>query len=105
MSLPAVVVVVYGLLTLIGGVIGYLKARSTASLIAGVTAGALLFLCAYGMTRGMVLASWGSLVMSAALGGRFTGTWMKHHRFMPDMLMVILSLIILVVVGSAVLHR
>ncbi len=41
MKAPGIVILVYGLLVLSGGIIGYTTARSMASLIAGIAGGAL----------------------------------------------------------------
>ena len=105
MSLAAMVVAVYGAFSLIGGVIGYLKAKSTASLIAGSLSGVLLLLCAYGIGQGHRMALLGSFVIAFALGARFLGTWMKNRRLMPDLLMVLLSAATLLVDGAALLKH
>ena len=99
MSLSAWVVGIYGVFTLSGGVIGYLKAKSHASLVAGSIAGMILLACAYGMGRGSTIAAIVSLLIAALLGGRFAGTWRRTHRLMPDLLMVMLSLATLVSVS------
>ena len=80
MSVAVAVVACYGLFSLVGGLIGYLKANSTASLIAGSASGVLLLLCAYGMGHGSRAAALGSFVMAVVLGARFLGTWLKRHR-------------------------
>jgi uncharacterized membrane protein (UPF0136 family) len=94
-----VVVAVYGLLTIVGGIIGFVKAKSRPSLIAGGTAGVLLLVCAAEMNRGSRVAAYGSLVIALLLGARFLRTWRAHRRLMPDLLMVTFSLLTLIVVG------
>ena len=99
MNVAVAVVASYGIFSLAGGVIGYLKAKSKASLLAGLVSGALLLLCAYGMRRGSRAALLGSLVVAFALGARFLGSWLKKRRIMPDLLMVLFSLATLLAVG------
>ena len=43
MDTAAVVAALYGIFSLAGGIIGYVKAKSTASLVAGSLSGVLLF--------------------------------------------------------------
>ena len=103
MTVAATVVASYGVFSLIGGVIGYRKANSAASLVAGGLSGALLLLCAYGIGQGSRTAALGSLLIAAALGARFTGTWLKKRRVMPDLLMVLFSAATLLAAGSVLL--
>ena len=99
MTLATFVVLIYGLFTLVGGVIGYVKAKSKASLIAGTISGVVLLGCAYGFTEGVGVAYWISLIVALVLGIRFTKKWVGTHRVMPDLLMIIFSVATLVVVG------
>ena len=105
MNLAVTIVAFYGLFSLVGGMIGYLKAKSTASLIAGSISGVLLILCAYGMGHGSRAAALGSLAMAFVLGARFLGTWLKHHRVMPDLLMVLFSAATVLAVGVLWMRR
>ena len=65
------VTALYGLIALVGGIIGYVKANSMASLIAGGVSGIVLLVCAFGITRmpfwSLILA----LVVALLLVGRF----------------------------------
>ena len=94
-----VVVLAFGLFSLIGGFIGYVKASSRASLIAGFLSGLALMACAYGIWKGVRIASLASLGIAVLLGGRFLGTWFKKRRLVPDLLMVLFSLATLILVG------
>ena len=105
MSLAVWVVGIYGLFSLVGGMIGYLKAKSQASLIAGSLSGVSLFACAYGIMHESRVAALVSLVIAALLGGRFVGTWRRTHRVMPDLLMVVLSLATIVTVSLGLRAR
>ena len=85
---------IFGALTIAGGVVGYVKAKSRASLIAGGISGLLLLLAAYLMTSGSfpagrILA----LVISVLLAGRFIPAFLKTRKPMPAGLMSVLSII------------
>lgn len=98
MSLALIVVIVYALFCGIGGYIGFMKAQSRASLIAGTISELALFICAYGIYVGFRPAFIVSALIAAALGGRFTRTYMVNQRIMPDLTMVGLSLLTFIVV-------
>ena len=99
MNRVVIVIASYGIFNVAGGVIGYLKAKSRISLVAGSVSGALLLLCAYGIGQGSRTALLGTLVIAFALGARFLGTWIKKRRVMPDLLMVLFSAATLLVAG------
>ena len=105
MHVAVTITACYGLFSLVGGMIGYLKANSTTSLIAGSISGVLLLLCAYGMGHGSRAAVLGSLAMACVLGARFLGTWLKHHRVMPDLLMVLFSAATLLAAGVLLIRH
>jgi len=85
--------IIFGLLTIVGGVMGYVKAGSTASLIAGSVFGILLlagaFLLPTNLAIGLALAG----IVSLALAGRFVPAFMKTGQAMPAGLMSVLSVI------------
>ena len=91
-AVAAVAVMVYGVFTAVGGVIGYVKAKSTASLIAGLGCGVALVVCALGMQRGSLVSALASGGIAVLLGARFFMTWRQRRRLMPDLLMVLLSM-------------
>jgi uncharacterized membrane protein (UPF0136 family) len=75
--------IIFGLLTIVGGVIGYVKAGSTASIIAGAISGIALIVAAYllpgNVAVGLILAG----VVSIALAGKFIPDFMKAGKVMP----------------------
>ena len=105
MNFAALLVAAYGLFSLVGGIIGYVKAKSTASLIAGFLSGLMLIASAYGIAQGVGAAYLISLIIAILLGGRFLATWFKTHRIMPDLLVVLFSLATLIVVGLELIMR
>ena len=96
---------VYGALTIVGGLVGYLKAGSTISLISGGIAGALLIVAAFLLPSqflaGIVLA----LVVSLALAGRFVPNFFASGKVMPAGVMSLLSVVGIVVAIAAWLKR
>jgi uncharacterized membrane protein (UPF0136 family) len=85
--------IVFGLLTIVGGVMGYLKAGSTASLIAGSIFGILLLVAAFLLPNNLAIGLALAAVVSVALAGRFIPAFMKTGQVMPAGLMAVLSVI------------
>ena len=92
LDLTKIYLFIFGALTIAGGVMGFVKAGSQASLIAGGVSGALLLvagglLSAGKVQPGLILA----LVLSVALAGRFVPAFLHTSKFMPAGMMAILS--------------
>jgi uncharacterized membrane protein (UPF0136 family) len=82
----------YGILTLVGGIAGYLKAKSQASLISGVVSGLLLIFAGTAQLMGQ---SWGltlAAVISAVLVVVFILRLVKTKKFMPAGMLILASL-------------
>ena len=99
MNITVVVVGLFGLFSLVGGLIGYFKAGSMASLLAGSLSGLILLVSAYGVSKGNQFFAYLALVVALLLGGRFFMTLIKGFKIMPDLLMVILSVATIIMVG------
>jgi uncharacterized membrane protein (UPF0136 family) len=84
---------VFGILTIAGGVIGYVKAGSVVSVIAGAITGILLLVAAWilPMHREIGLAL--ALLTSAVLAGQFIPRVFRTRRLMPAGVMSLLSVI------------
>jgi uncharacterized membrane protein (UPF0136 family) len=97
--------IVFGLLTIAGGIMGFVKAGSTASIIAGSISGILLlvgaFLIPSNVVAGLVLAG----IVSLLLAGRFVPAFIKTGHFMPAGMMSILSVIGIVMALVAWMKR
>jgi uncharacterized membrane protein (UPF0136 family) len=85
--------IIFGLLTIVGGVIGYVKAGSTASIVAGSISGIALIIAAFLLPQNVALGLIIAGVVSIALAGRFIPHFMKSGKIMPDALMAGLSAI------------
>jgi uncharacterized membrane protein (UPF0136 family) len=85
-------ILVYALVVLLGGVMGYVKAKSQVSLLSGVGSGIALlvawFICRQFPAAGLGLATLLALVLLVVFVMRFFRT----RAFMPSGLMIILSL-------------
>ena len=89
LSLLVPSLVFYGFLVLVGGVIGYLKANSRASLIAGLVFAALLGVAAYLVHSGSLAIGAGLGAVSAlALIARFLPAFLRTKKVMPPGLVV-----------------
>ena len=85
--------IIFGLLTIVGGVMGYAKAGSTASLIAGSISGILLLVAAFLLPSNVVVGLALALLISIALAYRFIPAFMATGKVMPAGLMSALSVI------------
>lgn len=85
--------IIFGLLTIVGGVIGYVKAGSTASIIAGSVSGIALIIAAFLLQGNLVLGLAIAGLVSILLAGRFIPAFMKTGQAMPAGLMSVLSVI------------
>jgi uncharacterized membrane protein (UPF0136 family) len=100
LSVVQPVLVVYALLLLIGGFIGFAKAGSRASLIAGIVSGLAALVAVYlttqdprlGLATGAVVA----LLLAGFFGYRFLR---KTRKFMPAGLLSVVSILVLVIVA------
>ena len=86
---------VFGALTIAGGVVGYVKAKSRASIVAGSLFGVLLIVAGYlsGGRLGLALG----LGLSAMLAARFSKAFRSSGKVMPAGLMAALGLVGIVV--------
>lgn len=89
MSSGLIIALIYAILALVGGIIGYAKARSRVSLIAGVVSGLLLLLGVILAAQGNVAGLWLARLVALALVIVFVGRLVKTRQFMPAGLMTI----------------
>ncbi len=82
---------VFGALTIAGGVLGYVKARSSASIVAGTVFGLALMASGYLVARGGSLGLWSGFGVSAMLTGRFSTAFRKTRKIMPAGVMTLLG--------------
>lgn len=101
MRMVVAVALIYGLLVLLGGIMGYVQAQSLPSLISGLVFGVALLASSWGLWRGSGAAGYWAvgltLLLALFFGYRFftTGKWMPAG----GMLMLSLAALILLLVG------
>jgi len=89
MNLGIVAPIAYGVLALVGGIIGYMQAKSQISLISGVTSGLLLIIAGILQLQGQAWGLTMAAVVAALLIVVFIIRLAKTRKFMPAGLMII----------------
>jgi len=93
--LPVLLLYIYGILLIVGGGMGYVKAKSVPSLVAGLVCGFIALFLGYRYTwhfaphAALILA----LVLIFLMGRRYLNT----RKAMPALLIVVLSIVVAVV--------
>jgi uncharacterized membrane protein (UPF0136 family) len=85
--------IVFGILTIAGGVIGYVRAGSMPSIIAGSISGILLLVAAFLLPDHRVAGLATGLIISLLLAGQFIPKFIRTGKAMPAGMMSILSAI------------
>lgn len=97
--------IVYGVLTIVGGLIGYFKAGSAISAISGGIAGILLLVAAWLLPGNQLAGLLIALIVSLFLVGRFLPKFIGTGKVMPAGMMSLLSIVGLIFVVAAWLKR
>jgi uncharacterized membrane protein (UPF0136 family) len=85
--------IVFGVLTITGGVVGYVKAGSVASIIAGSITGVLLLVAAFLMPEHRAIGLATAFIISLLLAAQFVPKFIRTGRVMSAGMMAILSVI------------
>ena len=89
MSLGLIIALIYGILAIVGGIIGYLTARSKPSLISGIVSGLLLLIGVLRAAQGIASGLWVVKIVTLVLVVVFIIRLIKTKKFMPAGLMEI----------------
>ena len=92
---------VYGVIMILGGIMGFVKVGSKASLLSGVGMGLGLLASGYGVWRGSSDSLAVAEVIALLLLVLFAVRFAKTRRFMPGGMLAILSLVAVVLFGMA----
>lgn len=102
MNLGIIAAIAYGILAIIGGIMGYVQAQSKASLISGSISGLSLIFAGVmqlqGRDWGLILATVVTTVLIIVFAIRLA----KTRKFMPAGLMSVLGLVVLGVVVNQI---
>jgi uncharacterized membrane protein (UPF0136 family) len=88
---------IFGALTIIGGIVGYVKAGSLPSIIAGAITGVLLLVAGALLPEHRAVGLATGFIISLLLAAQFVPKFIRTGRAMPAGMMSILSVIGLVV--------
>lgn len=99
MKVTATIVFVFGLLIVLGGLLGYAKSSSHASLISGSLFGIILIITAHFISKGKIAAQYIALVSTFLLDAIFTYRFAKTLHFFPAGFLSLASLAVLIVVA------
>ena len=89
--------IVFGILTIVGGIVGYVKAGSVASIIAGSITGVLLLVAAFLLPEHRMVGLATALIISLLLAAQFMPKLLRTGRVMPAGIMSLLSVIGIIV--------
>src|SRR5437762_3440368 len=97
MSPAKIYFIVFGILTITGGVIGYIKAASVPSIVAGSITGVLLLVAAFLLPEHRAVGLATAFVVSLLLAAQFVPRFVRTGRVMPAGMMSVLSVIGIIV--------
>ncbi|HEY1893736.1 MAG TPA: TMEM14 family protein [Chthoniobacterales bacterium] len=97
--------IIFGILTIAGGIIGYVKAASVPSLIAGGITGILLVVAAFLLPEHRAAGLATAFIVSLLLAAQFVPKFLRTGRVMPAGMMSILSVIGIIVAIVAWLKK
>lgn len=96
MNIQSIIIALYALIVLIGGIIGYISAHSLMSIIMAGLFAFFLFFTSYLMVKEIKLGHQGAFYLVLALVIFFTYRLAKTGAFMPAGLMAIISTAVLI---------
>ena len=95
MSLGTIAAIAYGILSLGGGVFGYLQAKSTPSLVSGGVSGIMLIVMGILQGQGIGWASAVAIAITLLLVIVFIARLAKTRKLMPAALMIAVGIVAL----------
>ncbi|HVM62842.1 MAG TPA: TMEM14 family protein [Verrucomicrobiae bacterium] len=93
MENAAIEVWIYGLVMILGGIAGFVRVGSKASLISGVGFGLMLLVTGIGVWRGSQPCLLAAVVIALLLVVLFAIRYVKKRRFMPAGMLAVLSIV------------
>lgn len=96
MKTTGYIVLVYGILVIIGGLIGFAKANSVPSLVMGTSFGIVLAICGWAITKDSTVSIYVAGLFALLLTCFFAYRFLNSYIFMPAGLMTLLSIAALI---------
>lgn len=96
MDFPVLIIVIYGVLVGLGGILGYIKARSTPSLVFGLASGIALLICGWLASTRKATGIEGAILIALMLAIFFGIRYSRSRKLMPAGIMTVLSLLTIV---------
>ena len=97
MEVTKIYFILFGVLTIAGGIVGYVKAGSVASIIAGSITGVLLLVAAFLLPEHRAVGLATAFIVSLLLAAQFVPKFVRTGRVMPPGMMSVLSVIGIIV--------
>ena len=97
-TLELIGIILYGVLCIAGGILGYVKSRSQASLISGGISGLLLLILARMVNLGKSWAVYVAATIVFLLIMVFVVRWFKSKKPMPAIPMIFLGIVSLILI-------
>ncbi len=98
-----ILLILYGTLVEVGGVIGFVKAKSRPSLISGLTSGAVLTVSGIMALLAVPSGSYLGLVVTVALCALFGWRFARTKAMMPSGMMLLVSIAVAVILIALML--
>jgi uncharacterized membrane protein (UPF0136 family) len=92
---PVLLLYIYGILLIVGGLMGYVKAKSVPSAIAGLVCGLIALFLGYDYT--WHFAPYAALALALVLIFLMGRRYLRTRKAMPALLIVVLSMVVAVV--------
>ncbi len=103
MEFPVLIIVVYGALVGLGGILGYVKAQSVPSLVFGLGSSIALLICGWLVSTQNAMGTKGAIGIGLLLAVFFGIRYARTRKLMPAGLMTVLSLVAVILLLTHVL--
>jgi len=103
--LTKVYYLVFAVLTILGGIMGYVKAKSVISIVSGTISGVILIVASLLLPVHPISSGVTGLCVSVLLAGKFVPDFVHKKAFVPGGLMAILSVASIIISILALLPK